>query len=178
MNILHRIIAYFYGKMRGLYYQRRYEFYHKEYKLENKFGFNGTDIRIYGNGRFLVGLNSYIGSNSTIQCNENNKVVIGDNCQISHNVRLYTLSDNPDQDFNLDSERTKKAGDIIIGNGVWIGANVLINPGIIVGNNSVIGANSVVTKNIEDNSIYGGVPAKLIRLKRSAPNEIKPNKYK
>lgn len=59
-----------------------------------------------------------------------------------------------------------KIGDIIIGDGVWIGANVFINPGVIIRDNSVIGANSVVTKNVEANSIVGGVPARLIRMKK------------
>ena len=54
---------------------------------------------------------------------------------------------------------------MLIGDGVWIGANAFINPGIRIGSNTVIGANSVVTKNLEANSIYGGVPAKLIRQK-------------
>jgi acetyltransferase-like isoleucine patch superfamily enzyme len=56
---------------------------------------------------------------------------------------------------------------VIIGNGVWIGAHVFINPGVIIGDNSVIGANSVVTKNIPENSIYAGTPAKLIRFKKN-----------
>tara|TARA_B110000971_G_scaffold188195_1_gene197812 strand:+ start:402 stop:569 length:168 start_codon:yes stop_codon:yes gene_type:complete len=54
---------------------------------------------------------------------------------------------------------------VLIGDGVSIGANAFINPGIRIGSNTVIGANSVVTKNLEANSIYGGVPAKLIRHK-------------
>ena len=58
-----------------------------------------------------------------------------------------------------------KKGDVIIGDYCWIGANVFINPGTTVGENSVVGSNSVVTKNILPFTIYGGVPAKLIRKK-------------
>jgi maltose O-acetyltransferase len=54
----------------------------------------------------------------------------------------------------------------MIGNGVWIGANVFIGPGINIGDNSIIGANSVVVKDVLPNSIVGGVPAKLIRMKK------------
>ena len=50
-----------------------------------------------------------------------------------------------------------------IGNNVYIGAGARILGSVVVGNNVIIGANSVVTKNIEDNSIVAGVPAKLIR---------------
>lgn len=86
---------------------------------------------------------------------------------ISHNVRMYTSSAIADQDFSFLPLKEKK-GNIIIGNNVWIGANVFINPGIIIGDNSVIGANSVVTKDIPNNSIFGGCPAKLIRFKKSS----------
>ena len=91
-------------------------------------------------------------------------VKIGDGCRISHNVRIYTQTLEPDQDFSK-KDKVMKTGDVIIGNYVWIGANVFINPGISIGDNSVIGANSVVTKDIPAFSIFGGVPAKLIRAK-------------
>ena len=46
----------------------------------------------------------------------------------------------------------------------WIGGNVTIMPGITIGNNVVIAAGAVVTKDVPDNSLVGGVPAKLIKL--------------
>ena len=50
-----------------------------------------------------------------------------------------------------------------IGNDVWIGGNVTILPGVNIGNNVVIAAGAVVTKDVPDNSLIGGVPAKIIR---------------
>jgi maltose O-acetyltransferase len=46
---------------------------------------------------------------------------------------------------------------------VWIGGNVTILPGITIGNNVVVAAGAVVTKDIPDNSLVGGIPAKLIK---------------
>lgn len=52
---------------------------------------------------------------------------------------------------------------VTIGNDVWIGGNVTILPGVEIGNNVIIAAGAVVTKNIPDNCIVGGVPARVIK---------------
>ena len=45
----------------------------------------------------------------------------------------------------------------------WLGAGTIVCPGVTIGENSVIGAGSVVTKNVPDNAVYAGVPAKFIK---------------
>mgnify|MGYP002621381799 CR=1 FL=1 len=50
-----------------------------------------------------------------------------------------------------------------IGNDVWIGGNVTILPGVRIGNNVVVAAGAVVTKDLADNALYGGVPARKIK---------------
>lgn len=50
-----------------------------------------------------------------------------------------------------------------VGEKVWIGGNVTILPGVTIGNNVVVAAGAVVTKDIPDNTLVGGVPAKKIR---------------
>ena len=162
---IRKVLGYIYGKMRSFYYEERYDYFRRHYKINSNFRFNGVDIRIYGDGEIELGNDSYIGNYSTLQLTRGCKILIGNNCQISHNVRMYTTSADPDQDFTKGKTKPAKTGNIVIGNGVWIGANVFINPGIKIGNNAVIGANSVVTKDVEENTIVGGVPAKLLRLK-------------
>ena len=169
--MFNKFLGFIYGKMRYAYYKERYRYFQKHYNIKTNFGFNGTDIRIYGEGEIYLGNNSYIGTNAAIELFKGQKVVIGDNCAISHNVRMYTSSANADQDFNEKRNNTGRTGDIIIGNGVWIGANVFINPGVAIGDNSVIGANSVVTKDVPPYAIVGGVPARLIRYKSGIPNQ-------
>ena len=46
-----------------------------------------------------------------------------------------------------------------------IGTNVFIREGVVIGNNTIIAANSVVTENVPDNTIVGGIPAKIIKSK-------------
>ena len=52
---------------------------------------------------------------------------------------------------------------LVIGDGTWIGTNVVIVGNIHIGKNCVIGANSVVTKDIPDYSVAAGIPAKVIK---------------
>lgn len=141
-----------------------YKGYKQKYLLSNQFKFNGLFILFYGEGDIVAGPKSYIGDYSTIYAHKNTKVKIGENVRIGHNVRIYTLSNIADQDFSKEVLK-EKTGDVIVGDNSWIGVNVLINPGVKIGKNCVIGANSVVTDDVPDNTIYGGVPAKLIKQK-------------
>lgn len=143
-----------------------YKRYRLKYSISDSFKFNGQHICFYGDGQIILGRNSYIGDYSTIQSSLNYKVVVGENCSISHNVRIYTSSNVTDQNMNTSKNKQIKFGDVIIGNGVWIGANVFIKEGVVIGDNSVIGANSVVISDVQEYGVYGGVPIKFIRLKQ------------
>lgn len=142
-----------------------YRRFRKKYTLDEGFRFNGKQINMYGEGQIIGGRNSYVGDYSTWQASEGYKIIIGQGCKISHNVRCYTETSISDFDFSKEPIPSK-CGDVYIGDFSWIGANVFINPGVKIGENSIIGANSVVSKDVEPYSIVGGVPAKLIRYKR------------
>lgn len=159
------LIIALYSKLYNTNHEAIYLNYRRIYSISSSFRFNGTNILFYGNGEIICGENSYIGNYSTVQSVENQKVVIGNNCSISHNVRIYTASNDADQNMNTNNSKSKKYGNVIIEDGVWIGANVFIKEGVHIDKNVVVGANSVVTNNLSENGIYGGVPAKLIRYK-------------
>ena len=86
-------------------------------------------------------------------------IYIGDDVLIGHNVVMATLNheENPNNRANL------IAFPINIGNKVWIGSNATILPGVTIGDGAIIAAGAVVTKDVEENSIVAGVPAKFIR---------------
>lgn len=88
------------------------------------------------------------------------KVTIGSNVMFGPGVQIYT-SNHP-KDF-LQRRKVEEAKPITIGNDCWIGGNSIILPGITIGNNCIIGAGSVVTKNVFNNSLVAGNPAKKIK---------------
>jgi acetyltransferase-like isoleucine patch superfamily enzyme len=69
--------------------------------------------------------------------------------------------------------------DVEVGSNVWIGYGACVLRGVRVGDNSIVGTNAVVTKDVPANSVVGGVPAKLIRMREppetlSWPNPVEP----
>lgn len=95
------------------------------------------------------------------------KIEIGDGCLFGDNV---FITDNAHGQGNLIESKMPpierplfSKGPVRIGKNVWIGRNVCIMPGVVLGNGCVVGANAVVTHSFPDNSVIGGVPAKLIR---------------
>lgn len=89
------------------------------------------------------------------------KVKIGNNVLLAPNVSIYTAGHPIHHEPRNDGWEYGIA--VTIGDNVWIGGNCVINPGVTIGNNCVIGSGSVVKKNIPDNSIAAGNPAKIIR---------------
>ena len=149
------------------YWRIIYVEFRARYEISSDFRFNGKNILLYGDGRIVLGENSYIGDNSTVQASTDCSVRVGSGCHISSNVRIFTESMRADSNLRV-KPVPSKTGDVIIADACWIGANVLINPGVCIGENSVVGANSVVTQDVPPNEIWGGVPARLIRKKCSS----------
>ncbi|MCG9792418.1 sugar O-acetyltransferase [Flavobacterium algicola] len=87
-------------------------------------------------------------------------VTIGSNVFFAPGVQLYTATHPLEAELRKSLE---SALPISIGDNCWIGGNSVICPGITIGNGCVIGAGSVVTKDIPENSLAVGNPAKVIR---------------
>lgn len=97
----------------------------------------------------------------------NNLVIVSEiEIKIDNNVLIGTNVEIVDSDFhNTSINRKGKSYNIApvhIKSNVWIGSNVKILKGVTIGENSIISNSSVVTKDIPENSIYGGIPARFI----------------
>lgn len=162
-KILRKIGAKIYKVLFRAYEIEKYQKIRKKYEIEADFKFNGKDIELYGNGKIIIGKNSYIGSKSSICSIEGCIVKIGNNVSISHNVRIYTCNRISEDIIRNEKKIRIKKGDVIIGNNVVIGVNSFIKEGVCIGDNVVIGANTVVNKDIPSNCIVGGVPVKILK---------------
>ena len=111
------------------------------------------------------GKNIFIGDDFTGNFNltilDIREVYIGNHVMIGPNTLITTVG----HPLSPKARRgyMAKAAPVRIGNDVWIGGNVTILPGVTIGNNVVVAAGAVVTKDVPDNSLVGGVPARLIR---------------
>lgn len=86
--------------------------------------------------------------------NAKNGVVIEDYVQIGSHCSIYSVS-------TIDN----KEGEVILKKNSRIGSHSVIMPGITVGENSIVGAFSFVNKDVPDNAIVFGVPAKMVKSK-------------
>ena len=86
-------------------------------------------------------------------------IYIDDGALIGHSVVLATLN----HDLDPAKRQQLHPAPIHIGKNVWIGANSVVCSGVTVGDNAVIAAGAVVVRDVEANTVVGGVPAKLIK---------------
>jgi maltose O-acetyltransferase len=134
-------------------------------KLKELFGATGEYVNV--NGRLSVdyGVNIHVGEHFYANYNftvlDNAKVIIGKNAMIGPDVGIYTIN----HPLKI-KDRLKPLGiakPVTIGDNVWIGGHATICPGATIGNGVVVAAGAVVTKDVPDNVVVAGVPAKVIK---------------
>lgn len=86
-------------------------------------------------------------------------ITIEDDVLIGPKVSLITES----HPLNPAERKALLVKPVVIKRNAWIGAGAIILPGVTVGENAVVAAGAVVSKDVADNSIVGGVPAKFLR---------------
>jgi maltose O-acetyltransferase len=89
------------------------------------------------------------------------KISVGHHVNIGHAVTLLTI----DHELGAQNQRCGQSqiGPIVIGRGVWIGANATLLPGVTVGEGAVVAAGAVVSRDVPPNTLVGGVPARVLR---------------
>lgn len=104
-----------------------------------------------------VGRNVFINMGCKFQ--DQGGITIEDGTLIGHNVVIATLNHDMEPSRRSDMHPSP----VHIGKKVWIGSGAVILPGVTIGDGAIIGAGAVVTKDVEENVVATGVPAKVIR---------------
>jgi acetyltransferase-like isoleucine patch superfamily enzyme len=129
----------------------------------------GTGCRIYAqngandNSEIIFGKGVSINYDVSINADCGGKIIIGDNSLIGPGVIIRASNHNTVLLNVPINSQGHIPGRIEIGENVWLGAHVIILPNVRIGNNAIIGAGSVVTKNIPEDVVAVGVPAKVIK---------------
>ena len=118
-------------------------------------------------GNFSCGKNCYFGSNMLILAAGG--VEIGDNVQLGANVSLLSHQHSFKEKNKLYSEQKNVYKKIVLLDNALICTGATILMGVTIGKNSIVGANAVVHKDVPDNVIVAGVPAKVIRKLNNDP---------
>ena len=106
--------------------------------------------------RMSFGKNIIINKGATII--SPGKVVIEDNVLIGPEVKIVTVNHDLQDRHNL-----LHFGKVTIKENAWICIGAIICPGVTIGKNAVVAAGAVVTKDVPDNTVVGGNPARIIK---------------
>jgi maltose O-acetyltransferase len=133
--------------------------------IRDLLGSAGEDVQILPVFNCDNGRNIHVGddflANYNVTILDIREVRVGDHVMIGPNTLITTVG------HPLSPAKRRKhigqAEPVRIGNDVWIGGSCTILPGVTIGNNVVVAAGAVVTKDVPDNSVVAGVPAKVIK---------------
>lgn len=122
----------------------------------------GVSIRIGQDCAVDIGRNVSVTQNCFMSAAEGASIEVGDDCMIASNNEIRADDSHPIFDVTT-GVRINPSQSIVIGEHVWLAKNAVVMGGVTVGQGTVIGYNSIVTKNVPNNCIAVGSPAKVTR---------------
>lgn len=116
---------------------------------------------IYGKGKLVIGSDTWLSQGVIFLTHKDAQITIGNFCDVGPFVKFLTGGHEI-------SSYKRRAGmgfakPITVGDGCWIGGSAIILSGVSIGAGSVIAAGSVVVNDVPENTLFAGVPAKLVR---------------
>lgn len=100
-------------------------------------------------------------------CELHGEVHLGDHILMAPECVFYTVNHEHDSlDAPMDSQGDTEMNPIYVGNDVWLGRRVMVMPGVHIGDGCIVAAGSVVTKDLPPYCVGGGIPAKVIGMRK------------
>ena len=130
---------------------------------------HGSKIRAH-EGTVSIGAKTVMGQECTISAYQH--VSIGRECIIADRVMLIDFDHGAVEVDRPIREQGIYKRDVRVGHNVWIGYGACVLRGVSVGDNSILGTSSVVTKDVPENAVVAGAPARVIRM-RDAPRSMR-----
>lgn len=129
----------------------------------------GKDVYIMEGCKILnptgIAIGDYSGINHHTDIGGRGGLTIGNHVMIGPYCQILTAVHKSDDWKKPVTQQGIECKPVLIEDDVWIGTHAVILPGVTIGRGSIVAASAVVTKNVEEYSIVGGVPAKLIRYR-------------
>lgn len=133
---------------------------------------HGRDLRVHPSASIRYGENITVGNNSHINmyccvwAGKSAKITLGDNLLMGPGVQIYAGRHGTKLGEPM-TFQPRVFEDVRIGNDVWLCGGCIITGGVTIADGVIVAANAVVTKDIlEENAIVGGVPAKVIGMRK------------
>jgi acetyltransferase-like isoleucine patch superfamily enzyme len=130
---------------------------------------HGTKIRVH-EGEVEIGAKTVMGQECTISAFQH--VSIGRECILADRVMLIDFDHGVTEVERPIRLQGIYKRDVRVGHNVWIGYGACVLRGVAVGDNSIVGTNSVVTRDVAENAVVGGAPARVLRM-REAPRSMR-----
>jgi acetyltransferase-like isoleucine patch superfamily enzyme len=123
---------------------------------------HATKVRAH-EGEVLIGAKSVLGQECTISAFQH--VSIGRECIVADRVMLIDFDHGVVETERPIREQGIYKRDVRVGHNVWMGYGACVLRGVSVGDNAIVGTSAVVTKDVPDNAVVGGVPARVLRMR-------------
>lgn len=154
-------------------------------------------VRLLGEERIAIGRGVFVGAGSWLQVLSEAPgiaITVGDGTSIAGTCTLSAarsitvgvdvliargvyVADHShalsDLDVPIRHQGIDRVAEVAIGDGAWLGQNVVIGPGVRVGRGAVIGANAVVLDDVPDFAVAVGVPARVVRTRGAQRVEVR-----
>jgi acetyltransferase-like isoleucine patch superfamily enzyme len=130
------------------------------------------NVSLRNAARIQIGKAGHIGERCSLWAGEaTGQIILGDFVSLAPEV-FITASDYQFQKGRPFRQQPKRERDVTVGHDVWLGARVIVTAGVTIGNGCIVGAGAVVTKDLPEQAIAVGVPARVVAFRSESMEPV------